>query len=83
MSQMPVARMQTFGRIVASALLVLAMLAPPARARELAGATLPDTLQVGDKQLGVWAGKGFADAVFAIWLGPTPPSDDLKHGMLG
>ena len=26
---------------------------------------------------------GFADAVFAIWLGPTPPSADLKTGMLG
>jgi hypothetical protein len=25
----------------------------------------------------------FADAVFSIWLGPKPPSDDLKKGMLG
>jgi Chalcone isomerase-like len=41
------------------------------------------TLSAGDKELGVFAGKGFADAVFAIWLGPKPPSDDLKKGMLG
>ena len=41
------------------------------------------TLQIGSKELGVFAGKGFADAVFSIWLGPKPPSDDLKKGMLG
>ena len=41
------------------------------------------TLRVGDKDLGAFEGKGFADAVFAIWLGPKPPSDDLKKGMLG
>ena len=28
-------------------------------------------------------GKGFADAVFAIWLGPKPPSENLKKGLLG
>jgi len=41
------------------------------------------TLRVGDKGLGSFEGKGFADAVFSIWLGPTPPSEDLKNGMLG
>jgi hypothetical protein len=41
------------------------------------------TLQVGNKELVVFAGKGFADAVFSIWLGPTPPTSDLKKGMLG
>ena len=41
------------------------------------------TLSAGDKELGVFGGKGFADAVFAIWLGPKPPSEDLKKGMLG
>ena len=41
------------------------------------------TLQVADKELGVFEGKGFADAVFSIWLGPKPPSEDLKKGMLG
>jgi hypothetical protein len=41
------------------------------------------TLSAGNKELGVFEGKGFADAVFSIWLGPKPPSDDLKKGMLG
>lgn len=37
----------------------------------------------GDKALGVVEGKEFAEALFAIWLGPKPPSEDLKKGMLG
>ena len=41
------------------------------------------TLQVGNKELGVFEGKGFAAAVLSIWLGPKPPSEDLKKGMLG
>lgn len=41
------------------------------------------TLQVGNEELGGFAGKGFGDAVFSIWLGPKPPSEDLKKGMLG
>ena len=41
------------------------------------------TLSAGSKDLGIFEGKGFADAVFAIWLGPKPPSEDLKKGMLG
>jgi hypothetical protein len=41
------------------------------------------TLQAGDKALGVFEGKEFAEAVFSIWLGPKPPSDALKQGMLG
>jgi len=41
------------------------------------------TLRVGDKDLGAFEGEGFADAVFSIWLGPKPPSEDLKKGMLG
>ncbi len=41
------------------------------------------TLSAGSKELGVFEGTGFADAVFAIWLGPKPPSEDLKKGMLG
>jgi len=40
-------------------------------------------LQAGDKELGTFDGKDFADAVFSIWLGPKPPSEDLKKGMLG
>ena len=41
------------------------------------------TLQVADKELGSFEGKGFADAVFSIWLGSKPPSEELKKGMLG
>ena len=41
------------------------------------------TLQIGSKEMGGFTGKGFADAVFSIWLGPKPPSEDLKKGMLG
>ena len=41
------------------------------------------TLSAGSKELGVFEGKGFADAVFSIWLGPKPPSEELKTGMLG
>jgi hypothetical protein len=41
------------------------------------------TLRVGDKDLGAFEGKSFADAVFSIWLGAKPPSEDLKKGMLG
>jgi len=41
------------------------------------------TLQVADKELGASEGKGFADAVFSIWLGSKPPSEDLRKGMLG
>jgi hypothetical protein len=41
------------------------------------------TFQVADKELGAFEGKGFADAVFSIWLGSKPPSEDLRKGMLG
>jgi len=41
------------------------------------------TLQGGNEELGVFEGKGFADAVFSIWLGSKPPSEDLRKGMLG
>jgi len=40
------------------------------------------TLQAGDKELGVFEGKNFAEAIFSIWLGPKPPSEGLKKGML-
>jgi hypothetical protein len=41
------------------------------------------TVQIGNKDLGSFKGKDFADAVFSIWLGPKPPTEDLKKGMLG
>jgi hypothetical protein len=41
------------------------------------------TLEIGDAKLGVFEGKGFAAAVFSIWLGKKPPTEELKKGMLG
>ena len=41
------------------------------------------TFFAGDKVLGTFEGKDFADVVFLLWLGPKPPSEDLKKGMLG
>jgi Chalcone isomerase-like len=41
------------------------------------------TLYAGEKALGTFEGKEFSDAVFSIWLGTKPPSEDLKKGMLG
>ena len=29
------------------------------------------------------AGKDFADALWACWIGPEPPSEDFKEGLLG
>jgi hypothetical protein len=41
------------------------------------------TVLKGDQPIGVIAGKDFADALYAVWLGPVPPTEDLKNGMLG
>ena len=41
------------------------------------------TILKGDQPIGVIAGKDFADALYAVWLGPVPPTEDLKKGMLG
>jgi hypothetical protein len=35
------------------------------------------------KDAGTIEGKEFAEALFLIWLGPKPPSEDLKKGLLG
>ncbi len=40
-------------------------------------------LEIRGKEVGLIQGKVFADAVFACWLGPRPPSEDLKVGLLG
>jgi hypothetical protein len=32
---------------------------------------------------GTVEGKEFADALLACWLGPKPPSEDFKAGLLG
>jgi hypothetical protein len=41
------------------------------------------TLSCDGKDVFSAEGKEFADAVFSLWLGPKPPSDDLKKGLLG
>jgi hypothetical protein len=41
------------------------------------------TLTHNGKELLTVEGKEFADAVFLLWLGPKPPSEDLKKGLLG
>ncbi|MEW6338345.1 MAG: chalcone isomerase family protein [Acidobacteriota bacterium] len=40
-------------------------------------------LELKGKEVGAFRGKEFADAVFACWLGDSPPSADLKNGVLG
>jgi hypothetical protein len=41
------------------------------------------TVSHGDKELVTIEGKEFADALFLVWLGPKPPTEDLKKGLLG
>jgi len=41
------------------------------------------TVTHGDKELVTIEGKDFADALFLVWLGPKPPTEDLKKGLLG
>ncbi len=40
-------------------------------------------VEIKGKEMGVIAGKEFAEALFAIWLGPKPPNESLKKGLLG
>lgn len=41
------------------------------------------TIEVKGAVKGTIEGKPFADALFACWLGPEPPSSGLKEGLLG
>lgn len=41
------------------------------------------SVSFGGKELGVFEGKAFADALLSVWLGPKPPSEELKAGLLG
>jgi len=41
------------------------------------------TVEIKGNEVGLFAGRDFADALFAIWLGPEPPNADLKKGLLG
>lgn len=35
------------------------------------------------KTIATIEGKDFADALFSIWLGPNPPNEEIKTGLLG
>ncbi|HEU4727461.1 MAG TPA: chalcone isomerase family protein [Kofleriaceae bacterium] len=41
------------------------------------------TVEVNGKARGVLKGDDFARSLFSIWLGPRPPTDDLKRGLIG
>ena len=41
------------------------------------------SVSIAGKPKGSVADDEFAKRVLRIWLGPKPPSDDLKAGMLG
>lgn len=41
------------------------------------------TVSFAGKEAGTIEGKDFADALLLVWLGPKPPSEELKAGLLG
>lgn len=41
------------------------------------------TLAIRGQDLLTTPGFDFAKALFAVWLGPNPPTEDLKNGLLG
>lgn len=41
------------------------------------------TIDINGKRKGVIQGDDFAQSLFAIWLGPKPPTSALKRGLLG
>ena len=64
----------------------LAMISDMKAGEELTFTYVPGTgttFSKGDKVIGVLDGKDFGDVLFAVWLGPVPPSEDLKKGVLG
>jgi hypothetical protein len=38
---------------------------------------------VNDSRIDSIAGTAFQQALLAIWLGPRPPNEELKQGILG
>ncbi len=53
---------------------------------ELALTWIPDkgtTVTVRGTNVGTIEGRDFADALFSVWLGPSPVQDDLKQALLG
>jgi len=63
----------------------LALVADVKDGSEFAVAYVPGSTTVlsDGREVGKFEGKPFADVVFALWLGPKPPSEDLQKGMLG
>lgn len=41
------------------------------------------TVEIKGKTVGTIPGADFGRAVFALWLGPSPPNSGLKDGLLG
>ena len=41
------------------------------------------TVALNGKEKLTVAGQGFATVLFSVWLGPKPPTEDLKKGLLG
>ena len=41
------------------------------------------TVEVAGKSKGTIPGQDFMRVLFRVWLGTTPPTGDLKSGMLG
>jgi hypothetical protein len=53
---------------------------------QLALSFVPDkgtVVNVRGTDVGTIEGRDFADALFAVWLGPNPVQDDLKQALLG
>ena len=64
----------------------LAMLSAVKQGEEIGFSYVPGTgttVTKGDQSVGVIEGKDFGDMLYAVWLGPVPPTEDLKKGMLG
>ncbi len=64
----------------------LAMIPAVKEGEELTLAYAPGvgtTVLRGAQASGVIAGREFGEMLFAVWLGPVPPTEDLKKGMLG
>ena len=40
-------------------------------------------VEIKGREMGVIPGAEFASALFSIWLGPKPPNEALKNGLLG
>jgi chalcone isomerase-like protein len=63
-----------------------AMFPDVAEGDEIALSWIPDkgtVVSVRGTERGTIEGRDFADALFAVWIGPNPVQDDLKKALLG